>query len=240
MNPFFERDVVTVARELLGCRLAHRLEDGSVLAGIIVETEAYHGDDPASHSHRGETPRNRVMFGPPGVAYVYFIYGMYDCFNVVCEPAGSGAAVLIRALEPVVGLEAMGANRSRGKPVPDRELASGPGKLCRAMDITRARHNGWVLGWGRRDSGSPDSGESERGEKESGSAAWEVAGEALWLEPPAGNRAILTREASGPWKGDWPLADGEIISSPRVGISRAVDRPWRFRVAGSPYASRMK
>ncbi|MCX8091623.1 MAG: DNA-3-methyladenine glycosylase [Verrucomicrobiae bacterium] len=126
---FYARDTVTVARELLGKWLVHRA-DGIERIGRIVEVEAYVGPhDLASHSSRGLTARNQVMFGPPGHAYVYFIYGMYYCLNVVTERPGHGAAVLLRALEPVKNLNTR---------------ASGPGLLCRAMGIDR-RHNGHDL-----------------------------------------------------------------------------------------------
>lgn len=132
---FFARDTLTVARELLGQRLV-RVLDGQRLAGRIVETEAYIGDgDEACHASRGRTRRNATMFGPPGHAYVYFIYGMYHCLNAVTERDGYPAAVLIRALEPLTGLEAMRARRD-GRP--DTELASGPGKLCMALEIDRS------------------------------------------------------------------------------------------------------
>lgn len=132
---FYERPTVTVARELLGKVLVH-----GRTAGIIVETEAYlGGDDLASHSARGITGRTRVIFGPPGHAYVYFIYGMYECLNLVAEPAGRPGCVLIRALEPAAGLDIMRGRRPAARKPED--LASGPGKLTLAMAITRA-HNG--------------------------------------------------------------------------------------------------
>ncbi len=132
---FYARDPVKVARELLGSVLVH-----ADCAGVIVETEAYLGSgDRAAHSHRGLTPRTQVIFGPPGHAYVYFIYGMYECLNLVTEPDGRAGCVLIRALEPVAGIERMKERRPRAKSVED--LASGPGKLTLAMGITRA-HNG--------------------------------------------------------------------------------------------------
>lgn len=122
-------DAVSVARRLLGARLV-RIVDGERRSGIIVETEAYRQGDPAAHCHRGRTARNRSMFGRPGLAYVYFTYGSWFCMNVVCEPEGFGAGVLLRALEPEEGLEAMAAARGS-----DRDLANGPGRLCQALAI---------------------------------------------------------------------------------------------------------
>ncbi|HEX4067264.1 MAG TPA: DNA-3-methyladenine glycosylase [Acidobacteriaceae bacterium] len=139
-----------VARKLLGKRLVRRYQaEGGVagrverLSGRIVETEAYFGeDDPAAHVFAGKTPRNEVLFGPPGFAYVYFIYGMHFCLNLSCEPEGRAGCVLLRALEPLEGLRTMA--RLRGLAVkPDaRLLASGPGRLCQALGITREAHNG--------------------------------------------------------------------------------------------------
>jgi DNA-3-methyladenine glycosylase len=132
---FFARDTRRVARELLGQRLVRRWQ-GRRLSGRIVETEAYVGEaDAASHASCGPTERNAPMYGPPGHAYVYLIYGMYHCFNVVTERVGYPAAILIRALEPCEGLAVM---RWRRDGRPDRELTDGPGKLCQAMDIDRA------------------------------------------------------------------------------------------------------
>ena len=129
---FYDRPAVDVARDLLGKVLLYE-----EVAGLIVETEAYLGaDDLAAHSARGITPRTRVIFGPPGHAYVYFIYGMYECLNLVCEPEGVPGCVLIRALEPVAGIELMRARRPAAKKI--ENLASGPGKLTLAMGITRA------------------------------------------------------------------------------------------------------
>jgi DNA-3-methyladenine glycosylase len=125
---FYERDVRIVARELIGCKL---LCNG--VGGIIVETEAYNRNDPACHAFRGETERNRVMFGPPGRAYVYFTYGMHYLLNIVCEQQGEPAAVLIRALVPTDGVEQM---RRRREPVSNLvELANGPAKLTQALAI---------------------------------------------------------------------------------------------------------
>ncbi len=138
---FFERDTVRVARELLGHYLVREYE-GHILAGRIVETEAYVGlDDKASHASVGRTSRNAVMFGPAGYAYVYLIYGVHHCLNVVTEEEGYPAAVLIRALEPVEGVEIM--RRLRGRR-PDVELTNGPGKLCQALAID-LRFNGHDL-----------------------------------------------------------------------------------------------
>ena len=128
---FYERPATDVARSLLGKVLEH-----GETAGIIIETEAYLGEnDEAAHSFRGITPRTRVIFGPPGHAYVYFIYGMHECLNIVAEPEGIAGCVLIRAIEPVRGIELM---RERRHALRDRDLASGPGKLTQAMGITRA------------------------------------------------------------------------------------------------------
>jgi len=133
---FFDRSVHRVAPELIGATL---LING--VGGRIVEVEAYHHTDPAAHSYRGPTARNAVMFGPPGVAYVYRSYGIHWCLNFVCEAEGSASAVLIRALEPTEGLPVM--RRRRGLTV-ERLLCSGPGRLCQALGVTD-RHNGLPL-----------------------------------------------------------------------------------------------
>lgn len=134
---FYAGDTVEVARKLLGNILVHETPDG-VTAGKIVETEAYIQGDPACHASRGMTPRNRVMFGAPGHAYVYFIYGMYYCFNVVTAPVGIGEAVLLRALEPLQGINLMQSRRERERL---GDLCGGPAKLVQAMGISR-EHNG--------------------------------------------------------------------------------------------------
>ncbi|MFV0525639.1 MAG: DNA-3-methyladenine glycosylase [Acidimicrobiales bacterium] len=159
-------------------------------SGRIVEVEAYWGAaDPASHAHRGPTPRNQVMFGPAGHLYVYRSYGVHWCANVVCGSDGEAAAVLIRAVEPTGGVAAMWDDRPAARGITD--LASGPGKLCAALGIT-ATHGGVDL-----------------------------------LDPGS-----LVRLVPGP-----PPTE-PVIVGPRVGISRAVDRPWRYALAGNPHVSR--
>ncbi|MFP5249642.1 MAG: DNA-3-methyladenine glycosylase [Acidobacteriota bacterium] len=139
---FYLRPPDVVARELLGKILVRRYE-GIRLAGRIVEAEAYFGlNDPAAHAFAGKTPRNAVLFGPPGFAYVYFIYGMHFCLNISCEPEGQAGCVLLRALEPLEGMETMAALRKLSSGVHPRLLASGPGRLCQALGITRESHNG--------------------------------------------------------------------------------------------------
>jgi DNA-3-methyladenine glycosylase len=177
---FFARSVHQVAPELIGCTL---LVAG--VGGLIVEVEAYDQEDPASHGFRGETARNRAMFGPPGHAYVYRSYGIHWCLNLVCEDEGVAAAVLLRALEPTCGVEEMRARRGLDEP---RLLAAGPGRLCQALGVTR-EHDGLPLD-----------------------------------RPPF----ELAARKGAP----------EIVSGPRVGITRAADLPWRYGLAGSPYLSR--
>jgi len=133
-RPFYGRPAEEVARDLLGKVLVH-----GPAAGVIVETEAYLGTgDLAAHSARGITPRTQVIFGPPGHAYVYFIYGMYECLNLICEPAGKAGCVLLRSIEPVEGIALMQQRRPAARRLED--LASGPGKLTLAMGITRAQN----------------------------------------------------------------------------------------------------
>jgi DNA-3-methyladenine glycosylase len=133
---FYERPVLEVARDLVGCVVEYR-----GCAGTIVETEAYHESEPACHAFVGVTERTRILFGEPGLAYVYRSYGIHAMLNAVCEPAGVGAAVLIRALAPLTGIEEMRARRGRSS---ERELCSGPGKLTQALGV-RLSQNGTSL-----------------------------------------------------------------------------------------------
>lgn len=130
---FYARDTLAVARDLLGCLVCRREDTGLVTVGRIVETEAYVGeDDPACHAAAGRTPRTEVLYGPPGRAYIYFNYGMHFLLNAVTEPEGRPAAVLLRALRPVAGLDRM---RARRGPVPVHRLQSGPARLCQALGL---------------------------------------------------------------------------------------------------------
>jgi DNA-3-methyladenine glycosylase len=141
---FYARPVLDVARELIGCVVEH---EG--LAGTIVETEAYHESEPACHAFVGITPRTRTLFGEPGLAYVYRSYGIHALLNAVCEPAGVGAAVLIRALEPLAGIEEMRARRRHGRgaraPMRDQDLCSGPGKLTEALGVELSQNGASLL-----------------------------------------------------------------------------------------------
>jgi DNA-3-methyladenine glycosylase len=134
---FFARPCLRVAPELVGCELVRRWPDGSLSVGRIVEVEAYLGDgsDPGSHSHRGQTPRNRSMFGPPGHLYAYRSYGIHVCVNLVCEPAGQAAGILLRAMEPLSGMEPMRRLRGLATASHDRMLARGPGRLAQALGL---------------------------------------------------------------------------------------------------------
>ena len=191
---FYARPTLEVARALLGKTLARRTDAG-VAAGVIVEVEAYVAAvDAAAHGYGGPTPRTRSMFGPPGRAYVYRSYGMHFCLNVVTEPEGAAAAVLIRALAPSCGLDLMRARR--GPAVVERDLCRGPGRLCQALAITLS-----------------DDGADLRGPDPLD----------LWIAQTPG-----TESGSGA---------PPIANSPRIGISKAVDLPWRFYVPGSRYIS---
>jgi DNA-3-methyladenine glycosylase len=177
---FFARSVHEVAPDLIGATL---LVNG--VGGIIVEVEAYHHTDPAAHSFRGPTPRNRVMFGPPGFAYVYRSYGIHWCVNFVCEKEGSASAVLVRALEPTHGLSVM---RRRRRLSDAKALCSGPGKLTEALAITEV-HNGLALD-----------------------------------APPF---ALSARTA---------MVD--LVSGVRIGITKAVELPWRYGLRSSKFLSK--
>ena len=134
-----------VAPLLLGKLLVRRFGDAT-LVGRVVETEAYFGTgDPAAHAFSGRTARTEVLFGPPGHAYVYRIYGIHACLNVSCEPEGEAGCVLIRALQPLEGLQTMGLNRGLGEAASPAALTAGPGRLCQAMAVSREEHNGMDL-----------------------------------------------------------------------------------------------
>ncbi|MBL8554547.1 MAG: DNA-3-methyladenine glycosylase [Phenylobacterium sp.] len=176
---FWDRHPTQVAADLIGWSV---LVNG--VGGRIVETEAYHHEDPASHSFSGPTPRNEVMFGPPAHVYVYRSYGIHWCLNFVCWDGAPGGAVLVRALEPTDGLDLMSERRLASDP---RALCSGPGKLCQALAVTR-EHNGLAL---------------DR-------APFELA----------------------------PGSAQGVVAGPRIGITKAVETPWRFGEAGSRFLSR--
>jgi DNA-3-methyladenine glycosylase len=181
---FYDRPVVEVARDLVGCVVSH-----AGTSGVIVETEAYHDSEPACHAFVGVTARTRTLFGPPGRSYVYRSYGIHALLNAVCEPEGVGAAVLIRALEPLDGIDLM---RQRRGLEPIEQLCSGPGKLTQALGIELGENDTWLTG--------------------------------------AGPVAI------GPPPVAWP--EVELAAGPRIGITKAVELPWRFCARGSRHLSR--
>ncbi len=206
-SEFYDRPVVEVAEALIGCVVSFAPSGGSPIAGVIVETEAYHESEPACHAYVGLTARTETLFGAPGRAYVYRSYGVHALLNAVCEPEGVGAAVLIRALEPLSGLEEMRARReanglrastdrrssdrrSPGRPLGDLELCSGPGKLTQALGISLSE-NGSDLRDGLLRVHAPAEG---------------------WEDP--------------------------IVVGTRVGITKAVELPWRFCAAGNRHVSR--
>jgi DNA-3-methyladenine glycosylase len=182
-HSFYDRPVLEVARDLIGCVVAH-----GETSGVIVETEAYHDSEPAAHSFVGLTPRTKLLFGPPGYAYVYRSYGIHALLNAVCEPEGVGAAVLIRALEPLEGIELMRLRRGVARL---EGLCSGPGKLTQALAI-ELEHNGCDL---------------ERGP------------------------VVFSQRPQG-WR------DVEVEIDTRIGITKAVELPWRFVAAGNRFVSR--
>jgi DNA-3-methyladenine glycosylase len=194
-SEFYDRPVVEVAEALIGCTVASAVPGRSTITGVIVETEAYHESEPACHAYIGLTPRTKTLFGTPGRAYVYRSYGVHALFNAVCEPEGVGAAVLIRALRPLCGIEEMRAHREAsggraGRSVSDTELCSGPGKLTQALGI-RLTDNGGDLRSGPVRIYAPTDG-------------WE---------------------------------DATVIGT-RVGITKAVELPWRFCASGNDHVSR--
>lgn len=180
---FYDRPVVEVARDLIGCVVRH---DGC--SGVIVEAEAYHDSEPACHAFVGLTRRTATLFGAPGRAYVYRSYGVHALLNAVAEPEGVGAAVLIRALEPLSGIDLMRVRRGLE---PVRSLCSGPGKLTQALGIG-LQHNAVDLASG----------------------------------------PIVISERPPDWRGV------EVVVDQRIGITKAVELPWRFSAAGSRFLSR--
>lgn len=200
LRRFFDRDPREVAQELLG-KLLIRRQGHRIMAGRIVETEAYMGvTDAAAHSAAGITTRNAVLFGPPGFAYVYLIYGNHFCLNVSCMPEGDAGCVLFRALEPVEGLQEMSRYRHVALPTEPRvtqlkALTSGPGRMSQALAISRARDNG---------------------------------------------KDMTDPSVSDLWLADDHQKPGRIAISPRIGITKAMDEPLRFFVAGNPFVSGKK
>lgn len=193
---FYNRDPREVSRNLLG-KVLVRHRNGKLLAGRIVEVEAYLGaEDAAAHSAAGRTARNAVLFGPPGHSYVYFIYGNHYCLNVSCEPEGRAGSVLIRALEPLSGIEEMAQARGTEIHGPKDllKLVSGPGRLAQAFAITRARDNG----------------------------------------------CDLTSATGRLWIGEDGYRAQGICMTPRIGITKAADKPLRYILAGNAFVSGRK
>jgi DNA-3-methyladenine glycosylase len=186
------RDFYLDTPDVVSQKLLGKLLVRGRLVGRIVEVEAYFGEsDPAAHSFAGKTARNSVLFGPPGHAYVYFIYGMYYCLNVSCEPAGRAGGILFRALEPLSGLRAMASARGVAAVRPAL-LTSGPGRLCQAFGITRMRDNG------------------------------------VDLTSPGTDLQIQ----------DDGFVAGEILITPRIGITKDASRLARYILAGNPFVSK--
>jgi DNA-3-methyladenine glycosylase len=191
-SDFYNRPVLEVAENLIGCVVEHAPGGEPPTSGVIVETEAYHDSEPACHAFVGLTPRTRILFGPPGRAYVYRSYGIHALLNAVCEPEGVGAAVLIRALQPLDGIEAMRERRTPlGATMRDQDLCSGPGKLTQALGIELTENGGDLYD---------------------------------------GPVRILPRPSA--WR------EPDIVAGIRIGITKAVELPWRFSVAHNPHVSR--
>ena len=238
---FFSRPATEVAPDLLGCVLWYDSPAGRV-AVRLVEVEAYQGSsDPASHAFRGQTARNAVMFGPPGHVYVYFTYGMHFCANLVCQPPGQAEAVLLRAGEVVAGDELAAERRLRengrrpgnGRSLRAIDLARGPARLCQALGIDRGLDGADVC--------------------DPGSALGIGPGQQPVAAAPAAVATPESSAAAGPSRagrpgavqsgavqsGAGPAASGQavILTGPRVGVSQAADRPWRYWLAGDEHVS---
>jgi len=224
----FARGAVEVAPALLGCVLEHETPEGLV-AVALTEVEAYHGQaDPASHAYRGRTQRNAVMFGPPGHTYVYFTYGMHFCVNLVCLPEGTASAVLLRAGRVVAGVDLATARRTAPGPG-GRDLARGPARLCQALGIAREQNGADVC-----DQGSPLRVRwPEPAEAGPSGADLPGAGLAGAYAYGAGTGDGTMTAVPGPAE----LAGAAISSGPRVGVSAAGERPWRFWITGDPTVS---
>jgi DNA-3-methyladenine glycosylase len=246
----FARGAVEVAPTLLGCVLEHQTAEGLV-AVALTEVEAYHGEaDPASHAYRGRTARNGVMFGPPGHAYVYFTYGMHFCVNLVCQPEGIASAVLLRAGRVIEGAELAASRRAAGREpggrgAPERDLARGPARLCKALGITRTQDGADIC-----DPASPlrvrwpadpvaSAYPAARTARHAGAArpagaTRAAAGSARCADGPAdaGAGGVAVPDAAGP-----DAAGPGISHGPRIGISVATEVPWRFWLTGDPTVS---
>jgi DNA-3-methyladenine glycosylase len=200
---FYARDVVLVARELLGCAVEH-----AGTSGVIVETEAYHESEAACHAHVGRTARTRVLFGPPGRAYVYRSYGIHAMLNAVCEPEGVGAAVLIRALSPLTGVELMRERRGLRDRAPDSELCSGPGKLTQALAIELDLNDTDLRTGAVRILAPAGRSAGAAGTAAAGDGAPAPRGERVLT----GTRIGITKAAELPWR--FSLAGSEHVSRP--------------------------
>jgi DNA-3-methyladenine glycosylase len=184
---FYARSTIQVAQDILGKKLVRILDNGTVLSGIITETEAYQSDEPACHAHKGCTERTAPLFGPVGHAYVYFIYGNYFCLNIVAKKGVTAGGVLIRAVEPVEGVEYMQHARKTSN---IKNLTTGPGKLTQAFNITKNEQGTDVTQQGS---------------------------------------LYIARADVGPF---------QIVATPRIGISQAVDKNWRFYIKNNQFVSK--